>query len=270
MQKLKNLKPLVSIIINCHNGERYLEKSLSSLFNQSYKNFEIIFYNNFSNDKSEKIIKKFSDKRIKYFKSTKLHNLYDARNLAVNKAKGKYISFLDVDDTWDKDKLKKQINFLNYNKQFKIIYSNYFTLRKNKKILKFKKNLPSGNITQKLLKDYCIGILTIMIERNILLKYKFDKRYNIIGDFDLFIKLSIFYKIGCLQDPLATYRIHDENLSKKKNNLYILELSNWIKKNKKVYQKKKFNLKYLEFFLIKQKIKYYLNLLMFNKIKKDR
>ena len=239
MQKLKSLKPLVSVIINCHNGEKYLKENLNSLFNQSYKNFEIIFYDNFSNDKSEKIIKKFSDKRIKYFKSTKLYNLYDARNLAVNKAKGKYISFIDVDDIWHKDKLKKQINFLNNNNKFKIIYSNYFNLRKNKKILKFKKDLPSGNITQELIKDYCIGILTIMIERSILLKYKFDKGYNIIGDFDLFIKLSTFYKIGCLQDPLASYRIHDENLSKKKNNIYILELSNWIKKNKKKYHKKK-------------------------------
>ena len=77
-----------------------------------------------------------------------MYNLYNARNLAVNKAKGKYISFIDVDDIWNKDKLKKQINFLNNNKQFKIVYSNYFILKKNKKFLNFKKPLPIGNITQ--------------------------------------------------------------------------------------------------------------------------
>ena len=51
--------------------------------------------------------------------------MYNARNLAIKKTKGKYISFLDVDDLWNKNKLKLQLNFLEKNKEFKIIYSNY-------------------------------------------------------------------------------------------------------------------------------------------------
>tara|TARA_Y200000002_G_scaffold335052_1_gene302397 strand:- start:856 stop:1659 length:804 start_codon:yes stop_codon:yes gene_type:complete len=266
MQKKTAAKPLVSIIINCHNGEKYLNESLNSVFNQTYKNFEVIFFNNYSNDNSEKILKKFSDKRIKYFKSKKLYNLYNARNLAINKAKGKYITFIDVDDIWNKNKLEKQIDFLNKNKQFKIVYSNYSSLKKNKKNLIYKKNLPSGNITQQLLSEYCIGILTIMMCRDIFTKNRFNNKYNIIGDFDLFVKLSKLYKIGSIQKPLALYRIHEENLSKKKNYLYIMELNDWFRNNKKEYQNQKFDLKQFRNFLIKKKIKYYLNKLLFKKL----
>ena len=68
--------PLVSVIMNCHNGEKYLNESIKSLMSQTYKNRELIFWDNKSFDNSKKIIKKFKDKRIKYFKSEKFYNLY--------------------------------------------------------------------------------------------------------------------------------------------------------------------------------------------------
>ena len=103
-------KTLISVIMNCHNGETFLEESLKSLFAQSYENWELIFWDNLSTDNSKKILKKFNDKRIKYYLSDNFTNLYEARNLAIEKASGKYISFLDTDDLWTKDKLKKQLS----------------------------------------------------------------------------------------------------------------------------------------------------------------
>lgn len=57
----------VSVIINCHNGEKYLKKCISSVINQKYQNFEIIFFDNFSSDNSKKIAIDFKEKRLKYF-----------------------------------------------------------------------------------------------------------------------------------------------------------------------------------------------------------
>ena len=71
--------------MNCYNGEKYIYKSVRSILGQSYKNLELIFWDNCSTDKSLKIVKNFRDKRIRYFKSNKFLNLYDARNLAVKK-----------------------------------------------------------------------------------------------------------------------------------------------------------------------------------------
>ena len=148
--------PLVSVIMNCHNGEKFLKDSLKSLLKQSYKNWELIFFDNNSSDNSKKIIKLYKDKRIKFFLSKKKVNLYNARNLAIKKSTGKYISFLDVDDLWDKNKLKLQLNYLKKNKEFKIIYSNYTVLdeSQNRRYKKYYKNLNSGYITQSLLKNY--------------------------------------------------------------------------------------------------------------------
>ena len=94
--------PLVSIIVNCHNGQEYLYECLKSITKQTYENWELIFWDNHSSDLSSKILKSFKDKRIKYFKSNKFTSLCLARNLAIKKAGGKYITFLDTDDIWKK------------------------------------------------------------------------------------------------------------------------------------------------------------------------
>ena len=99
---IKTNKPLVSIIMNCRNGEKYLKQSIKSILCQSFHNWELIFWDNKSIDNSKKILFTFKDKRIKYFYSNKNIKLYEARNKAIKKASGKYITFLDVDDFWKK------------------------------------------------------------------------------------------------------------------------------------------------------------------------
>lgn len=249
--------PLISIIINCHNGEKYLPKSLKSILMQSYQNFEIIFWNNCSTDKSKKIIKKINDKRIKYFESKKFRKLYESRNLAIQKAKGKFLTFLDVDDWWTKDKLKKQVSLLESNKEIKVIYSNFFIFdqKNKKKYLKTKKILTSGTITRNIINDYTIGILTVMIKKDIFQKYKFNPKYEIIGDFDFFTKLSLKYKFYAIQKPLAYYRVHEKNFSKEKSNLYIKEIKNWLMSNKKFFMRKDIDLLNIYFLLKKLQLK---------------
>ena len=163
----KNNLPLISIIMNCHNGEKFLKKSIKSVIKQTYKNWEIIFWDNKSSDQSAKIVKSFKNRRIKYFKSNKFQKLYNNRNLAINKAKGKYVCFLDTDDLWNKNKLSSQISLIK-KKKCKIIYTNFHVKNENTKTIHLPyKKLPEGFITQDLLNEYCIGILTVMIDRRI-------------------------------------------------------------------------------------------------------
>ena len=123
----------------------------------------------------------------------------------------------------------------------------------------YKKKLSSGFITQKLLENYSIGILTVMLEKSIFEKKSYSKKFNIIGDFDFFIKISISYKIACINKPLAIYRVHGENYSLKNLEQYITELSYWIKKNKNKLKKKNFILLSQYILLFKLKIKFMLN-----------
>ena len=255
--------PLVSIIMNCHNGEKFLRQSIQSVLHQSYKNWELIFWDNFSEDDSKKIIAKFSDKRIKYFKSTKFNRLYKSRNLAIQNAKGEFISFLDTDDLWQKNKLEKQMNFFSKNEDFEIVYSNYYIYdeSKKKKFKKFKKNLPSGIIFKQLLRNYTVGIVTICLRRSIFKDSSFKDKFDIIGDFDLFLKLSEDKKIGYMHDVLAVYRLHKSNLSKKKIEQHVIELQTWLQANENRV-KYKGNLKHIKFYILKLKLINFFNKLL--------
>ena len=248
---------LVSIIMNCHNGEKYLKESIDSVIDQTYSNWELIFFNNLSDDNSLSILELYNDKRIRIFNSKNFLNLYEARNEAIKKCSGKYICFLDTDDLWLSDKLQKQVLFMESNPIYSMVYSNYYNYfqEKKKTDIKYKNILPEGKITDKLLKHYFIGILTIMIKRKIFETNSFDSKLNVIGDFEFFISLSLEKKIGCIQKPLAIYRIHKNNFSKKNYNIYIRELSNWIKVNNKFFKNKGISLFYQKYFLFKLRIK---------------
>ena len=130
-------KPLVSVIINCFDGEKFLSKAIESVLDQNYKNWEIVFFDNNSTDNSSLILKNYKDKRIKYFKSKNKLSLYRARNLAIKKAKGTLISFLDVDDWWLKSKLNKQVKFFIKNKNISALYSNIYVCDEKKKLKKY-------------------------------------------------------------------------------------------------------------------------------------
>ena len=268
---MKNKKKLISIVVNCYNGEKFLKESLASIQNQEYKNWELIFWDNKSNDNSKKIFKSFKNKKFKYFYAKKHTSLYNARNLAIEKCKGKFISFLDVDDTWEKDKLKRQIKFFK-DKKVGVVYGNLWILRENykKKKIFSKKRLPNGMIFNEILKNYNIGIISALIKANVLKdnNLRFNKKFNHIGDFDLFVKLSKLCLFRAIQDPVATYRIHGDNLSLKNTYKEIKELQIWLKKNNSIlnhYQKQmlKKRAQSREFMFLKLKKNFFSTLMFF-------
>jgi len=236
-----NNNKLVSVIINCYNGEKYLSQCIKSVLNQSYQNLEIIFWDNKSTDNSKNIIKSFYDKRIKYFFSSEHTTLYKARNLALKSCNGDFVCFLDVDDYFLKNKIEKQIIYFK-DKDVGVVYSNYYCYYEKikKKTLLTKIKLPTGNLIQKILEDSKISFMTVMIRKETLdlLKFNFNSKYSIIGDYDLLFRLSYKCKFFYIHQPLAVYRVHDDNLSKNLK-LFLAELKNWYNKNSFFFINKK-------------------------------
>ena len=233
---MKSKKNLVSIIINCYNGEKYLKEALLSIKAQTYKNWELIFWDNRSTDNSVKILKSLKIENLRYFLSKKHTSLYAARNMAIQKAKGEFIGFIDADDLWEKNKLKKQIKLFNDDKTIVVYGNSWLKNEKNNKKKKFiNYDVKSGYVYKDLIEKYNVGILTSLIKKSLLKKSKvnFDNKYDIIGDYDFFIRLSKKYKFQFIKEPVATYRIHQENLSFLKKEKQIKEFFYWIKKNKK-------------------------------------
>ena len=230
-----NNQPLISIIMNCYNGEKYLSESIKSVLSQTYQNWELIFWDNRSDDKSAEIFKSYKDKRFKYFYANEHTPLYKARNLAIEQSKGDFISFLDVDDLWSNNKLELQIPYFN-NSDVGVVFSNLWLVKKDvkKKRLYINKKLPRGKIYDELIDNYSIGIVTAVIRKKLYLKSKkkFDERFSIVGDFDLFTRLSKICLYESIQEPLAFYRLHGKNLSTMNKEKEIEEFELWMRENK--------------------------------------
>jgi len=221
--------------MNCYNGETYLQQSIESVLAQTYKNWELIFWDNRSEDSSKKIFKNYNDDRLKYYFANKHTILYEARNEAIKKTSGEFIAFLDTDDFWTKDKLELQIPLF---KELKVgvVYGNTFILNENlntKKIF-IKKKKPKGLILDNLLKDYCTALGTLVIRKSLLTSnhLTFDSSFHIIGDFDLMIRMSAKYHFECVEKPISYWRSHKNNESLLKKKTQIEELKTWCTKMK--------------------------------------
>ena len=223
--------PLVSIVINCYNGEEFLKNAIDSIYAQSYQHWEIIFWDNASTDQSPNIALSY-DEKLRYFKSETTTPLYEARSLAVKKAKGDFVGFLDCDDWWNPDKLEKQMPLFD-DLNIGFVYGNYWMENETKrtKTIVSQKLQSSGMILDDLLKHYTVGILTLIIRRSAYdqLDYGFDKRFNIIGDFDLVIRLAAEWKSDYVDKPIAHYRSHSNNLSTNNPTSSFEELEEWYK-----------------------------------------
>lgn len=256
------MEPLVSIIVNCKNGENYLEKCLSSIKNQIFHDWEVIFFDNNSSDNSFKIFEKYKDSRFKYFSSQQNETLYQARNLACEQASGKYIAFLDTDDWWDENYLSSKKEFL-INSKYDYLYSNVLLYEEKKdNFVKYKNiNFPDGVIYNFLSKDYFIIISGLIIKKKILEKENyFNKAYNIIGDYDLIMRISKYAVAKGFNEPLVKYRVHQNNFSKLNNKLFYDEYKNWFNKQSKLEENNFINnRKYFLFKLKKLEIIYLLH-----------
>jgi len=243
MKNKSDYNPLVSIIINCYNGEAHLQDCIESLLLQTYKNWEIVFWDNQSNDRSKKIFNNFKDKRLKYFSATSHTSLYKARNLAIEKTNGELISFIDADDLWEINKLELQVQLF-HNPKIDLVYSNQWIIKNNSKDKKIfqKKDSPSGFIYKKLLDEYNVGIITTIFRKDIIRSSKkiFDERFSIIGDFEFFLRLSKSHYFHYISTPLAYYRIHEKNFSSLNIEKELEEIDIWLEENKSEISKKQF------------------------------
>lgn len=226
---------LVTIIMNCFNGEEFLHDSIKSVLAQTHKNWELIFWDNQSNDSTAEIFKSYDDDRFKYYYSDIHYEIVSkARNQAILKSNGDYISFLDVDDLWLPEKLSLQLEFFE-KEDIGFLCSNYYLLneRKNHKKIALKEKISTQIATNALLKDYYAALVTLVIRKDILKKldYLFDEEYHIIGDFDLVLRISALTKLGYIHKPLAILRLHESNVTIRNKELHIKEFNSWIKKN---------------------------------------
>jgi len=224
--------PLVSILVNCYNSETYLKDCLNSLINQTYKNLEIVIWDNKSTDNTKKIAQSFNDRRIKYFLSNSHKNLVDSRIDAWRKLNGSYVAILDSDDMAYENRIEAQLNEMQNNKNLAVVGGGVQYIDDKENLLKKKLYLSnSKKIYEEIYSKFVMNNSTLFFD-----KIKVDevggysKNYVYINDYDLVFRLSIKYEIHNYQSVLSQNRIHKDSLSYLDNKIMQKELYNFLKK----------------------------------------
>ena len=162
------MQNLVSIIMPCHNGEKYIAKAIESVIYQTYKEWELLIINDNSSDDSVKIINSYVslDKRIKLLKNENNTGLPSTpRNVGIKNATGRFIAFLDCDDIWLSSKLEKQIPLFEDN-ECAIVFSYYEKINEEGIICSKVLKSPKLVSFKDLLNGDCIGNLTGIYDTN--------------------------------------------------------------------------------------------------------
>ena len=214
---------MVSIITPAFNSERFIAETIQSVLAQTYQNWELLIVDDCSTDKTAEIISRFQEKdsRIKYFYNSTNKGAAFSRNLALQKAKGKWIAFLDSDDLWHPEKLEKQIEFMKKN-NYRFSYTYYCEIDETSKDRGILISGPDV-ITRKMMTAYCWpGCLTVMYDAEFLgLMQTADIKIN--EEYALWIRIAKQTNCYLLNENLAKYRRHKGSLTSKS----YMELIKW-------------------------------------------
>ena len=206
----------VSIIIPVYNAEKFIGKTMESVLNQTYKNWEMLIFNDKSKDNSLKIIKKYSEKdeRIKVIDSKENVGVVTARNKLTEIATGEFIAFLDADDYWREEKLEKQIKFMKEQNAL-ISCTEYTRVTEDEK--EINDIIIKEIITyEDMLKNNYLGCLTVIYNANKLGKRYFKERKK-NEDYVLWLEIVKETKIIFgLKENLAFYRVLNNSRSSNK------------------------------------------------------
>jgi glycosyltransferase involved in cell wall biosynthesis len=209
---------VVSVIMNCHNCAKYLREALDSVYQQTFKDYEIIFWDNVSTDNSAEIALSYGEP-LRYFRGREFLPLGAARNAAIEKAQGKYLAFLDCDDIWLPEKLEEQVKLLDSYEELGLVYSDCYLIDENGNLegdtLLSSSKLFRGDVFNKLFQINFIPMPTVMIRTKTLGEVGiFNPKYEIAEEYDLWLRIAEHYPIDFTEEPLAKYRIHGGSASR--------------------------------------------------------
>lgn len=211
--KIQTPLPLVSIILPVYNSGAHLSESLNSLLSSSHPNIEIIAIDDFSKDDSWKILRiyKSIDKRVKIYKNVKHYGLGITLNRALKKIKGQYVMCMDAEDICYKDKIKKQLKFLQQNEKVVAVGTQCTFIDDDAKKLGIS-SFPSENdaIYHIPLHSVSIQFETLLVNKFLLPKdlLRFNTQEEKFLYSDILIKLLAYGQLINLPTPLQYHRKH--------------------------------------------------------------
>ncbi len=261
MKKVK-----ISILMTVFNHQKYVHSSIKSILKQSFRDFEFVIIDNGSTDASKYIMKKFKDKRIRFYFFKKNIGRTNCLNYGLSKCNSKYIAILDSDDISQKDRLKVQYDHLEKNKNIKLVASNYNVIDEKNKILK-RSNIKDDLLhnPNKILFENIIAHSTVMYRKELVNKIgRYPKQFKYAQDYAFYLKAIKNNQIDLITKNLVYLRSnHKDSESFRLNRSKLIQIEElklifWIfdnietnlyEKIKLLFKFFKINLKILRFYL---------------------
>lgn len=228
--------------MNCLNCARDLPRALASVRAQTWQGFEIIFWDNASTDESGAIAQAYGP-ALRYFRGEKTISLGAARNLAIAKAKGDYIAFLDCDDEWRPEKLAEQLKLFQQDPETGLVCTDT-EIVDGKRVAGrvFAKSRPArGYAYKELLERQWITMSSAMARREALNGEAeepgkwFDEHLELCEEADLFYRIAHSWKLDYVDGPLTIWRAHGGNTTFRKFALFADETSMILAKQRRMY-----------------------------------
>lgn len=238
-------KPFFSVIIPSFNRGYCLDRAISSVFQQTYKNYELIVVNDGSSDGTDVFLKSLAKiKVINTGTPGKPIGVSRARNKAVQEAKGEWLCFLDSDDEWLPKKLELQKNYIEQYPETQIVHGEERWIRRGVRVNPMKKHQKSGGkIFLNCLNLCLISPSTVAIKRETFDKVGgFREDFPVCEDYDLWLKITSLMPVGFVEDELIIkYGGHEDQLSRKYHSMdyYRVKSLDWVLQNRQLSEEER-------------------------------
>ncbi len=213
---MQNSQELVSIVVPTFNQADFLAEALASVIAQTHTSWEAIVVNNFSTDHTVDVVNQIGDSRIALVNFANEGVIASSRNLGISKARGKYVAFLDSDDTWEPSKLTKSIGVLSSGADLVCHAERWFGGGSRERIVRYGPE-PRASYDSLLLKGNCISTSAVVVRRSVLDQlngFRTDPRFITTEDYDLWLRIAQDgFTISFITEVLGSFRRHQTSAS---------------------------------------------------------
>ena len=249
------VNPFISIIMPVFNGEKTISNSIQSVLNQTYKNWELILIDDGSSEQTISIIQSYihQDSRIIFLQNRQNLGVSYTRNKGIAKSSGNWIAFLDSDDQWHPDKLKKQVHVIQKNSDVDLVYTGSSFIHPSGKRSEYILQVPKTISYHTLLKQNIISCSSVLIRKKLAQRYPM-KRDEMHEDYAVWLQIlrDGYYAYG-INEPLLWYQLSNNSKSGDKKKAAVMTF--------KVYRFMGLNglqiFYYLSFYIFKNLKKYF-------------
>ena len=208
----------VSVLIPTFNRADVLKRAIDSVLAQSYEELECIVIDDASTDETSRLLKSYSDPRLKVVIHDKNFGVSKARNSGFEVSKGEWIALLDSDDEWLPHRLESQLALAKLRPELPLIHGEELWVRKGKRVNPKKIHQKSGGKIFKRCLHLCLISPSATIMKRSLYEEMggFREDYPVCEDYELWLRVTARYEVGFIPDPIITkYGGHDDQLSAK-------------------------------------------------------